>query len=448
VEPTKAPYNVTVSDERLVSHAGVGLLAELADRLGLTGALEQFAVPASGRARRHPPARVLRDAIVMLADGGDCLSDVRLLTGCQDLLGPVASIPTAWRTIQRLACAGETGLAGLRRARATARARAWRAGAGPTGRLILDLDGSLIIAHTDRKQGAAGTYKHTFGFHPLLAYLDHHNGRGEPLAAILRPGSAAANDTDDHLALLTLALAQLPPLGRRQLLVRTDSRGATIPVMWWLHERGWQFSVGLTCDAHVRDAVLSVPDAAWTPAIDPNGRIRDGAWVTEATGWLDLAGYPPGTRAICRRERPHPGAQVRFTDAQGRRYQVLVTNQPGDVAWLELIHRQHARVEDRIRAAKATGLANLPFDTWDRNAVWVELVLAAQDLTCWAQGLLLDGELAVAEPKRLRTRLLHTAGRLLVHARRRLLLLPAAWPWAAALATAFTRLRSLRLALG
>jgi hypothetical protein len=449
VQPTNSSYDVTVADERLVSHAGVGLLTELADRLGLTAALDRYAVPVTGRTRRHRPARVVRDAIVMLADGGDCLSDLRLLTGCQDLLGPVASIPTAWRAIQHLAEGGETGLAGLRLARATARAVAWRTGAGPAGRLIVDLDGSLIIAHTDRKQGADGTYKHTFGFHPLLAYLDHHNGRGEPLAAILRPGSAAANDTDDHLALLRLAVAQLPPLGRRQLLVRTDSRGATIPVMWWLHDRGWQFSVGLGADAHVRDAVLSVPDPAWTAAIDPDGCIRDGAWVAEVTGWLDLAGYPPGTRAICRRERAHPGAPLRFTDSQGRRYQVFVTNQPGSsIAWLELVHRQHARVEDRIRAAKATGMANLPFDSWDRNAVWLELVLAAQELTCWAQALLLDGELAVAEPKRLRTRLLHTAGRLLIRAGRRLLLLPAAWPWAAALATAFARLRSLRPALG
>ena len=179
--------------------------------------------------------------IVMLADGGECLSDVRLLVACQDLLGPVASIPTAWRAIDQLAAAGETGLAGLRLARATARARAWRAGAGPAGRLIVDLDGSLVIAHSDRKQGAAGTFKHTFGFHPLLAYLDHGNGRGEPLAAILRPGGAEANDTADHLTLLRLALAQLPPLGRRQLLVRSDSRGVIIPVMWWLADAdpGW-----------------------------------------------------------------------------------------------------------------------------------------------------------------------------------------------------------------
>jgi hypothetical protein len=106
--------------------------------------------------------------------------------------------------------------------------------------------------------------------------------------------------------------------------VPTDSRGATIPVMWWLAERGWQFSVGLGADDHVRQAVLAIPDPAWSPAIDPDGRRRDGAWVAEVTGWLDVGGYPPDTRAICRRERPHPGAPVRFTDPQGRRYQVFV----------------------------------------------------------------------------------------------------------------------------
>jgi Transposase DDE domain group 1 len=187
--------------------------------------------------------------------------------------------------------------------------------------------------------------------------------------------------------------------------------------------------------------LLALPETAWIPAVDATGRPRDGAFIAEATGWLDLSSFPPGTRAICRRERPHPGAQVRFTDTEGRRYQVFVTDQPDrNLTRLELRHRQHARIEDRIRAAKATGLANLPFDGWRRNAVWLELVLAAQDLTCWLQCLLLDGELAIAEPKRLRTRLLHTAGRVLTHARRLTLHLPDAWPWAPILAAAFTRL--------
>jgi hypothetical protein len=432
VQATKPRFDVVVADDRLVSHAGVALLAELADRLGLTRALGRFAVGGAGhgrmRRRRHPPAKVLRDLIVMLADGGDCLSDLRLLAGCDALLGPVASIPTAWRVLERLGQLGEDGLGALRVARAQARAQAWRAGAWPPRRLILDLDATLLVAHTDRKQGAAGSYKHTFGFHPLLAYLDRGDGRGEALAGMLRPGNATANDGADHIALLRLALAQLPAgAARRRLLVRTDSAGASQAFLAELRARKLQFSVGLPIDAHVRDALLALPETAWIPAIDPDGHPRDGAWVVEATGWLDLSGYPPGTRAICRRERPHPGANVRFTDAQGRRYQVFVTDQPDrNLARLELRHRQHARIEDRIRAAKATGLANLPFDAWRRNAVWLELVLAAQDLTCWLQTLLLDGELAIAEPKRLRTRLLHTAGRLLTYARRLTLHLSAA----------------------
>jgi hypothetical protein len=199
-------------------------------------------------------------------------------------------------------------------------------------------------------------------------------------------------------------------------------------------------------DAHVRAAILAQPEQAWTSAVNPDGQVRPGAEVVELTGWADLHTWPAGTRAICRREDAHPGAQLRFTDHDGHRFQVFVTDQPDpDLAGLELRHRQRARVEDRIRAAKATGLRNLPFDLLRRNAVWLELVLAAQDLTCWAQALLLDGELAVAEPKALRYRLLHVAARIIRHARRIVLRLQRRWPWAAALAQAFTRLRALPL---
>jgi Transposase DDE domain group 1 len=194
----------------------------------------------------------------------------------------------------------------------------------------------------------------------------------------------------------------------------------------------------------VREAILAQPEHAWTPAVQPDGQVRAGAEVVELTGWVDLHTWPPGTRAICRREDAHPGAQLRFTDHDGHRFQVFLTDQPdADLVALELRHRQRARVEDRIRAAKATGLRNLPFDLLRRNAVWLELVLAAQDLTCWAQALLLAGGLAVAEPKTLRYRLWHVAARVVRHARRLILRLQASWPWAAELAGAFARLRAL-----
>ena len=305
-----------------------------------------------------------------------------------------------------------------------------------------------MTAHSD-KQGAAGTYKHTFGFHPLAAWLDRGDGTGEPLAAVLRPGNAAANTAADQIEVVDLALAQLPKQARQQqpILVRADSAGATHLVLNHLRELGIRFSVGFDLDSRVRTAILDLPETAWSPAIDADGGDRDGAQVAElATLDLEASAWPAGTRAICRRERPHPGAQLTFTDADGWRFQVFITDQPDpDIARLELRHRQHARVEDRIRAAKATGARNLPFDPWRRNAVWLQLVLLALDLVCWAQTLLLDGALAVAEPKTLRYRLWHTAGRISRHARRLRLRLQRTWPWAADLVRAFTRLDALPL---
>ena len=230
------------------------------------------------------------------------------------------------------------------------------------------------------------------------------------------------------------------------MLVRSDSAGGSGKLAWHLREQGVGFTLGMQIDAHVRQAILAQPKHAWTPAVEPDGQARDGAEVAELTGWIDLGNWPQGTRVLCRREDAHPGAQLRFTDHDGHRFQVFVTDQPDpDIAQLELRHRQRARVEDRIRAAKATGLANLPFDLWRRNSVWLELVLAAQDLTCWTQALLLDGDLAVAEPKTLRYRLLHVAARIVRHARRVILRLQRSWPWAVALARAFARLHSLPL---
>jgi hypothetical protein len=401
----------------------------------------------AGGRRRHLDAAVLRDLAVMLADGGDCLSDLAALRDQPELFGPVASTPTAWRVLGRLA-QDPGGLARLRAARAHARARAWAAGAhNDVELLVIDADATLVTAHSDAKQGAAGTYKHTFGFHPLLAYLDRGQAPGEPLAGLLRPGNAPAGAGDDLVELVDLALAQLPrSAGDQPILVRSDSAGASTRLAWHLREQGVGFSLGMPIDAHLREAVLAQPEAAWIPAIDADGQVRHGAEVCELTGWIDLHTWPEGTRAICRREDAHPGAQLRFSDHDGHRFQVFVTDQPDpDLARLELRHRQRARVEDRIRAAKATGLQNLLFDLLRRNAVWLELVLAAQDLVCWTQALLLDGPLARAEPKALRYRLLHVAARVVRHARRTILRLQATWPWAAELARAFTRLRALPL---
>jgi hypothetical protein len=449
VQATKprARFEVTADGDGLVGHVGAALLVGLADRLGLPAELDRWVGQGQPGRARHRAGKVLTDLAVMLADGGDCLSDLAVLRDQPGLFGPVASTPTAWRVIERLAGADEQGLAGLRLARARARRRAWQAGAWVDGLLMIDLDATLVTAHSD-KQGAAGTYKHTFGFHPLAAWLDRGHGTGEPLAAILRPGNAAANTATDQIEVVDLALAQLPKQAQEQqpILVRADSAGATHQFIDHLRELGVRLSVGFDLDSRVRTAILALPADAWVAAIDADGD-RDGAQVAElATLDLEAAGWPAGTRAICRRERPHPGAQLTFSDADGWRFQAFITDQPDpDLARLEFRHRQHARVEDRIRAAKATGARNLPFDRWRRNAVWLQLVLLALDLVGWAQALLLEGALAVAEPKTLRYRLWHTAGRISRHARRLRVRLQRTWPWAAELVRAFTRLDALPL---
>jgi hypothetical protein len=426
---------IVADADRLTSRAGTALLVGLADRVGLTGALSQAMGGLRRRRSRHDPGRTLRDLALMLADGGDCLADLRALRDQQTLFGEVASDATAWRA---LAALDAERVAAVRRARATARARVWEL-AGAPERVIVDLDATLVTAHSDKEQ-AAGNYKHGFGFHPLLCY---EATTKEALAGVLRPGNAGANTAGDHIEVLDLALAQLPvALVGAGLLVRADSGGATHAFLDHVVSRGARFSVGFDLTEPVREAVLTVPERAWRPALTQAGERREGAAVAELD--LDLSNWPAGTRAISRRERPHPGAQLSFTDDNGYRFQVFITNQQGGrIERLEQLHRHHAVVEDRIRCGKDTGFENLPFRAFQANAAWLELALIAQDLLVWAQRLLLKGELARCEPKRLRYRLLHVAGRLTRHARRLRLHLPRGWAWGEALLQAFARLRAL-----
>jgi hypothetical protein len=423
----------------LVSHAGAALLAEAADRVGLTAALSRGLTPMRERRSRHDPGRVVRDLAVMLADGGDCLADLRAVRDQQPLFGPVASDTTAFRVIDAIA-RDPALMDAVRAARAQARENAWNAGAEPE-RIVIDIDATLITAHSD-KDGAAGTFKRGFGFHPLLAYLEESR---EALAGVLRPGNAGANTAADHLEVLELALEQLPRavVEQAEIVVRTDSAAATHELTDELRAANIRFLMGFDLTEALRRAILALPETAWRPAVRQDGETRDGAWVAEITEALDVSGWPEGCRVIVRRERPHPGAQLSFTDHDGHRFLATLTDLPGDLVELERLHRARASTEDRIRAAKQTGLENLPFRDFDLNQVWLELSLIAQDVTAWTQALTLTGELAVCEPKALRYRLLHTAARLAVHARRAILRLQADWPWATALAAAFTRLAAL-----
>jgi hypothetical protein len=333
---------------------------------------------------------------------------------------------------------GEGELAAIRAARAAARARAWAAGAAAE-RVVLDFDATPIDVHSEKEQ-AAGHYKGGFGFNPLLVTC----GR-EVLAGILRPGNAGANNAEDHLELLDLALEQLPQSALDgEILARSDSAGASHDLADALSETAIRFSFGYPLTEPVRQALLDLDQSAWQPAIDQDGEERKRAWVTELTGKVNLPDWPEGTRLICRRERPHPGAQLSFTDLDGHRFQCFITDQDDqDIAALEAVHRQHAQVEDRVKTLKATGASHLPFRSFDANAAWLELALAAHDVMIWTQLLTLDSEHRICEPKRLRYRILHVAGQLTRHARRVTLHLPADWPWADAILRAFGRLQAL-----
>jgi hypothetical protein len=427
-------FRIETTGEGIANHVGVVALRELADRLGFTSSLSSLLRETHAQRRfRHDRGRVLRDLAVMIADGGDCLSDLSVLQDQPDLFGQVASTPTAWRVVDATT---EADLESLRMARAHARERAWRRRA--LTEVVLDMDATLVTSHSE-KELAAPNFKHGFGFHPLLCYCAE-----DALAGVLRPGNAGANTASDHLEVLDLALAQLPQwVAELPILVRTDSGGATHALLAGIRERGLEFSVGFDLTAPVREAILKVPESEWETAITQDGEEREGAAVCELFD-LDLSAWPERTRAICRRERPHPGAQLSFTDIEGYRFQVFITDQQHpDIVWLEARHRAHARVEDRVRCGKQSGLRNFPFRAFAANQVWLELLLVAQDLLAHFQRLCLGGEAELWEPKKLRYRVLHVAARIVRSGRRWILRLQRRWRWTPILYDAFKRLRAL-----
>jgi hypothetical protein len=436
---------VTADGAGLVSHAGSVLLAQVAEKVGLTGALSGRLAGVKQRRRGHDPGRVICDLAVMLADGGECVSDLGAVREQPALFGAVASDSTAFRVVDRIASTPGL-LAAVRSAHATARERFWELHDAPQ-QLTIDVDATLITSHSE-KEKAAGTYKHGYGFHPLTAYTDQTR---EALAILLRPGNAGSNTAADHITVIDHALAQIPDthLETIEILIRTDSAGATHQTADHCHRCDLRFSFGYELTEAVRTAILATPADAWVAAIDQDDSERDNGQVTELTDHLDLTSWPAGVRVIVRRERPHPGAQFSFTDHDGYRFQAILTDQTGpDIAVLERRHRQRARVEDRIRDDKDTGLSKLPFQSFAMNEVWVQIVMLAHDLIIWTQALALHGELAAAQPKQLRYRLLHIAGRLAFSARQAKLHLPSAWPWATALVAAFQKLAALPAASG
>lgn len=452
------PRRVKVSaDGRgVVSHAGTGMLRELAYDTGLVAGVTWALADTYGGPWVHAPGRVFADLAVAIADGADCVSHIEVLGDRHQIVGPVASMPTTWRLLDRI---DVVHLPRVVAARAAARARAWAAGAGPdlSGLLNIDFDATITIAHSE-KDNAAKTWKKTFGMHPLLAFLDRPEvSGGEGLAGLLRPGNAGSNTAADHITVLEQALASLPEQARPRpgdpdgprLVARSDSAGATHAFAQACRDRGVWFSFGFPVDTRIQRVVDQVPAQCWAPAIETDGGIRAGAWVAEVTGLLALSTWPEGSKVFLRKERPHPGAQLSFTDADGMRITAFITDipdqvVPGQSAGRELNHRQHARVEDRIREAKNSGLRNLPCRGFDENAAWLQTLLTALDLVCWAKllGFRNTPALAHAEITTFRNHVLHVAARITRGARTTRIRIDQTWRWATEITQAWLAIRA------
>jgi hypothetical protein len=482
---------VTAGGDGIVSHAGLVLLRQLADRTGLTAGLSKAL--ASGRLLVHDRGRVLADLACAVADGAETVSDFRVMGDQQELFGPVASVPTCWRTLAEIAAGSQRTAARVTTAVNAARRRAWagieaRHGGIPGVRVAdkvleqvvcIRLDATVVTAHSD-KEGAEPNYK-GFGHHPLAAWCDN---TGEALAGMLRRGGAGSNTAADHLTVLDEAIAAVPPRHRRRLMVTCDGAGASHALITRLDQLasrpGHQliYSVGWDLSGRERQAITAVPAQAWQAAVDGGGEVRERrcddacgdpscahrkCWIEEAhvaelTGLLrqgpagdQLAGWPASMRVFARRERPHPGAQLTlFETATGWRYSLWVTNLPASLrgwraqpAYIDAAHRVHARVEDCVRTGKDTGIGRFPSQSFALNTAWLTAALTAATLLAWLRCLALDGDLAKAEPKTLRYRILHTAARLVRGGRRRRLKVPTTWPWAAAILNAWTRITAL-----
>jgi Transposase DDE domain group 1 len=438
VNQRRRTLRLVADGERLVSHAGLVVVDEVAQRLGVEAEL----TAAVGLAyRSQPPGRTLVRLAQMLIAGGDCVMHLRGLRDQPALFcEPTAHDSTAWRLLaERLEGAP---LVGLGAARAAVRGRAWRAGLRPAT-VTIDIDAHLVTSHTDEKEAAFPTYKQGFGFHPLVAYLAE---TGEALAGILRPGCASALDAEDQLEVVDLALEQLPPgVSADEVVVRADTAGYAKEVVSGLCQRGVGFVVGAKLQGPIRDAIMAVAESDWRPITEADGSPREGAWLAEAT-WPAHHGWPADLRLIVRRERPHPGAQLTFSDCHGHRYIACLTNDlEADAAAIERSHRKHAIVEDRIREARQLGLKNLPFGGFIANHAWLQVVLLAQDLIAWTHRLARPTGSVWMEPRTLRFTLIAVAGRITHHARQRTLHLPRTWPWTPALMDAYQRAKQITI---
>ena len=468
--PWDRQLSVTSDGEGLIGHAGAVLLRKLADQLGLTAGLG----PALARTGKFPLVDrgvALVSMAVAIALGATSMNDITLLAHQEPVFGAAPSDTTVRRTLE---LADPATLDKIARVRARVRAHVWSliaarpagfpwlaiAGKLLAGWLVIDLDATLITAHSD-KEGAAPTFKKGYGFHPLGAWLANTT---ESLAMLLRPGNAGSNTFADHAAVLTAAIRQIPSRFRSRLLVRVDGAGASHELITHLlsltsRRRTVLFTCGWAITEADERAIAVLPAAAWQAAVDQDGAVQEDKHVAEITHLLSrAAGWPDGLRWIVRRTKPSRRQSknlTAFERATGWRYSIIVTSIPDagipgvpgshHAQFIDVLHREHAIVEDGVRTAKAMGLRNLPSKTWIVNRGWVLAANVAADLSAWCRllGLYDQEDLKDAEPDTLRYRLLSLPARLVRHARARVLKISRTWPWKEAFLACWQRLCAL-----
>lgn len=445
---------VEAGGTQVVAHAGLHALGRFADRIGLGPSLSTAMPWAGERAPLHDRGTVLTHAMLMLAAGGEACSDIEFLVPQQRLFGQVASDSTLYRTIRAI---NPTVLAALMERAAVTRARVWRRMAATTGisTVVLDIDASLVQIHSENKAGTGPNYKGGFGFHPLLCFAD---ATGEALAGMLRPGNAGANTLTDHFTVLDAAIAQLPveiaaghqpgddeSKVRRRVQVRTDSAGCSTRFAAGCRSRNIGFAVVARSNASIHNGISRIQhdETRWQPARRRSGDSALRSHVAEITDLVDLTAWPAGTRMIVRREHLHQGAQRSLFPSLQYRYWGHYTDADGNPVELDAHMRDHAHVEDHIKRLKDSGLERFPFTNLDANRAWMQLVCLAADLVRWFQHLCCTGELAGAEPKRLRWSLWHTPARIVRRAGRDIVRIIDGWPTTSDLLDAHQRITTL-----
>jgi len=431
---------IAFDDERVVVDAGLVLPATLCDRLGaaglIDGLIERPGDPAIGAGAG---AKALSVVFAMLA-GADSIDDIeRLRAGAA---GAVTGIrPRAGSTCGKwLRALGFGQVRQLDAAAGELLARAWGAGARPE-RLVIDLDSSITEVHGYKKAGARYGHTRVLGYHPLFATSAMS---GDVIHARLRHGAANTQYGAKRFFEETIARCRRAGHGG-SFLVRADSGFVNYALFRAIARHGGHFSVAATMQAHVRAAIEAIAASAWAPIAYPGSGRAEIAETTIAVDAKHRSGahpLPARLRLVVRRvlnHDPHHPQQPLFADY---RYFPILTSRADDLALVEAEHRDHAQIELVIRDLKDAGLAHIPSGVTYANMAWLVLATLAHNLQRWTAILGL-GESRITQHRTIRNRYLAIPGRLVTHARRWRLRLPAGWPWQERFLAAIDRLRAL-----